>query len=198
MSYTRFLYLLFISAGLFTACNPTTLNQSDYMLWIESSENEAKQVFDTENLKVECLYTPSDYIVQKEIFNGILKEDMVKARKADLDNTLYFKLSFKTNKSESILAGTNVSADQKKLREEYLRIEAPKHITLIIGEDRLRPSISHFINNYGIKAETELLLGFDYKKNSNKMTLEFENQMIDTTRFSFVYELDKIPHLAQK
>jgi hypothetical protein len=178
------------------ACN-TSLDRNTYMNWIESSENEANQIAETANLRINCLYTPSDYLIEKEVFNGVLSKESILERRKELETTLYFKLGFETRNGKSILTGLNMAREVSKEREDYLRFLAPKSIKLFAHGEEISPSITHLVNNYGIRAVTELLIGFQRRNDWERIRIEYKNELIDTTEIHFSFDLNRIPELER-
>lgn len=168
------------------------LKQNEYARWIENPLNEAIKSSEDQTLKLQCQFLPTDYILLREKANGVLSEEDTEQRKAELEGQLNFKISISNADGSSIFDGDPM---KKMEKEAYLRNEAQEHIQLKTADGQTHsPAILQLIRNYGIKAETDLMIAFENIESKN-FSITFESKLMDHSTFSFPYELNKIAHL---
>ncbi len=170
-----------------------SLNKTEYAKWIENPLNEAIKSQEDQELKLQCQFLPSDYIILRELANGVLDETEIERRRKELEGQLNFKISITNQDGSSIFDGNPMKKTEK---EAYLRNEAQQHIILKTGDGKTHsPAILQLIRNYGIKAETDLMLAFENIE-QKEFNITFKSQMMDTSSFSFDYNLNKIAQLS--
>lgn len=153
---------LFIVVAVFlsaTSCNRHSLNQPDYVRYVQDDRNHLKKVVKVQDMEFDIQYKPYDYIMLLESRNNPAYDKAKRLKQ--LEGTAWFNITFrKTNTEMSALKEGAASLDEYDQRLNYFLNYAAKDIRLVYGGDTLKPASYLFENNYNVGPEETMVVGF--------------------------------------
>jgi hypothetical protein len=173
------------------------LEKESYIEWIENENSDSKQIIEDKNIRITCFYTPTDYIILKEINNNILKLEEFTKRKGELSDIIFFQFIIKSIDNVPFLDNDKLSEKAKLNLEEYFRYEFQNTIGLVNGKSdtEIKPEIYHMERNYGISPEIKIIFGFSNDGLSKKFSIKSSSQIIENKSLVFDFDLNKIAQL---
>lgn len=183
-----------------SSCGLDSLKPVGYVKWVENVDNGLKAEKIINEVAYTIQYKPSDYIVAMEQKDPMLKEEILKERKEQLKGMQYYtlRISPKDKVTEVLSLGTTVK-DEYYQRMDYVSFDMQNDIFIVENNDTLNCSMYHFVREYGITPNVDLLLGFNenVEINSDKEII-FEDKIWGGGIIKFTInkkDIEKIPSI---
>lgn len=191
------LLILLVALSFYSCDSGLRLEKESYIEWIENENSDSKQIIEDKNIRITCFYTPTDYIILKEINNNILKLEEFTKRKGELSDIIFFQFIIKSIDNVPFLDNDKLSEKAKLNLEEYFRYEFQNTIGLVNGKSdtEIKPEIYHMERNYGISPEIKIIFGFSNDGLSKKFSIKSSSQIIENKSLVFDFDLNKIAQL---
>lgn len=149
-------------------CTPTSLASSDYVKWVENSDNELNVSKEVDGFLFQLQYKPVPYIILRE-HNGVYPgQDEYWKRAAELDGLQYYTLRISSDKDHDLLRAGIHDDNEYYSRLEYFTSVMQDDISLIDGKDTMACVLYHYERNYNLAPFTNILLGFEKNTSTEK------------------------------
>lgn len=155
----------FILFMILVGCGNRDLIPSDYVAWVNDSNNGLLKKKSIHPLEVELLYKPIPYIIANEQRSNTIDEGIYQKRMKDLKELQYYTLKLGILGGEFNVSNYEVSdnATQQE-RLNYLSFAMQKDIKLVEGKDTLNCALYHFERSYDITPYRTFVLAFEQKE----------------------------------
>ncbi|WMX17578.1 hypothetical protein [Aureispira sp. CCB-E] len=155
----------FILFMILVGCGNRDLIPSDYVAWVNDSNNGLLKKKSIHPLEVELLYKPIPYIIANEQRSNTIDEGIYQKRMKDLKELQYYTLKLGILGGEFNVSNYEVSdnATQQE-RLNYLSFAMQKDIKLVEGKDTLNCALYHFERSYDITPYRTFVLAFQQKE----------------------------------
>jgi hypothetical protein len=152
------------------SCGNKSLVPSDYIAWVNTSENGLMKEKSISPLEVKLLYKPLPYIIANEQRSNSIDEVVYNKRLEELEGMQYYTLKLGITGEKLNVTNYEVADNaQQQERLNYLSFAMQKDIKLIDGGDTLNCALYHFERSYDITPHRTFVLAFEQKaKNKEK------------------------------
>ncbi|MBC7412326.1 MAG: hypothetical protein H7331_07720 [Bacteroidia bacterium] len=180
----------------------TQLSPSEYVQWIQNSENGLKKEKKIDEISFSLQHKPTDYVICQEEQTNTISPQVLKSKRAELNDMEYYDFKIILANGEGELLKHNLeSNDQYDKRVKYFAFEMQKDIAIVQNNDTIPCALFHFERAYDVSPFSTFLLGFAKQKNDtkyNEKTFIYHDKVFKKGIIKFTYthnELHNIPQL---
>lgn len=155
----------FILLTVLISCGNGNMLPSDYIAWVNDSDNGLLKEKSISPLEVELLYKPLPYIIANEERSNSIDKIVYNNRLKELEGLQYYTLKLGITGQKQNVSNYEVTDDaQQQERLNYLSFAMQKDIKLIEGKDTLNCALYHFERSYDITPYRTFVLAFERKE----------------------------------
>jgi hypothetical protein len=153
------------------SCGNENLIPSDYVTWVNNSENGLLKKKTIPPLTVEALYKPLAYIIANEQRSNDISKEIYQARIEELGTLQYYTLKLGIIDEKLDVTNYEVTNNaQQQERLNYLSFSMQNDIKLIEGKDTLPCKVFHFERSYDLSSSRTFVLAFERTKSTNNQS----------------------------
>ncbi len=178
-----------------------TLIPSDYVRWVQESDNGLIHKKTIGDLDFSLQYKPYDYIISMEERSDSIRASIQKEKLVELEGMEYYDFKIKLNSENGELLKHNLkSTDEYKKRVEYFAFTMQNDIWMVDGNDSIPCSLFHFERGYDAAPYSTFLIGFPIRaiKNSNaEKTFVYYDKNFDKGIIKFTLDKNKLVNIPK-
>lgn len=158
-----------IENGLVAAKDAPLMEVSDYVQWVQNSENGFRKEKVIDDLTFFVQYKPYEYIVSVEERKEEISDTLLKSKIAEINDMQYYDFKISLNEGAGELLKYQLASPQEYAeRVNYFAFNMQKDIQLAEGNDTLPCTLYHFERAYDAAPSSTFLLGFPLSENKSQ------------------------------
>lgn len=172
------------------------LSPLDYAKYVENPVNGLKVSKTMEGINFSAQYKPLDYVIVKQAKQLRLPQSKYDSLYNKYEGMTYYVMSLSLDKAgQQILKYKLGGTDTYSNRVKYFSFHVEKDISVIQGEEVLKPAMCHFERDYGVSSELKLLLAFSGVDETKDATLRYEDNIFGLGRIKLKIKEENIANI---
>ena len=184
--------LLIVSVFFLIGCN-SKKTPSEYIRWVNNTENGLVKVKETNKTKLTCSYTPVEYVVLKQFKKGRIDTAIYNEEINAINNMHHFILKFENHDGTNLIKDVYSTKESFQQKSMYLSYDIKSDLKLVLGVDTSICALNHHERTYGNTPYEQILLSFPkLKPEVNELTLVFDDRVFGFNRVKFFFSIDDL------
>lgn len=143
-----------------SACGSSELNKTDYLNWVNQSDNGLIVEQKTGDNLVRIQYKPTAYMALLSLTGEQINKENYEKAQANFESLEHYTLQLKKPITSTEVNNTNEPINNNE-RINYYAFEFTDDVQLIMGQDTLSPQLFHFERTFGLSPFLTFSLAFD-------------------------------------
>lgn len=145
---------------LFSACKNEVL-PSELVGYVANPENGLHKIKTVGDLKVDLQYKPLAYMISNELRKNDIPQSAFQQRASELDGLQYYNLKLSVDQPGKDITNYEVYDDAaQQNRLYYLSFGMKQDISLVQGQDTLKPVLYHFERSFNLTKHRTFVVAF--------------------------------------